>query len=264
MKNFYKEIKSKPQKRDKNFDKHHIEPNSRLLLIGGSGVGKSNSLVNFLDKKRDAFHDIIIFSGSTADEPLYKFLEDKIDGLQLTNDIDEVPDLQEWDDEDNDREKLIVFDDFINLPKKALKKIQDYFIAGRKKGFTCCCLTQNYKEVPKTIARNCEYFLVFKLNDNSTLNNIIRNHNIDNIDTDEWKNTYADAVSEPLNFMMVDLKTLDPEKRLRKNFDVKGGSAKSGWVKKMMKDKVFDINKIKNINPNTYQLNDFYSKVTFK
>jgi hypothetical protein len=64
--------------------------------------------------------------------------------------------------------------------------------------------------------------------------------------------------------MMVDLKTLDPEKRLRKNFDVKGGSAKSGWVKKMMKDKTFDITKIKNVNPNTYQLDDFYSKVTFK
>jgi len=31
-----------------------------------------------------------------------------------------------------------------------------------------------------------------------------------------------------------------------------------------MKDKTFDITKIKNVNPNTYQLDDFYSKVTFK
>jgi hypothetical protein len=264
MKNFYNEIKSKPVKRDKNFNKHHIEPNSRLLLIGGSGTGKSNALTNFLDKKRDAFHDIIIFSGSTADEPLYKFLEDKIDGLQLTNDIDEVPELQEWDDEDNDKEKLIVFDDFINLPKKALKKIQDYFIAGRKKGITTVALVQNYKETPKTIARNCSHMCVFKLNDNSTLNNIIRNHNIDDIPTEEWKEFYNECTSEPLNFMMVDLKTLDKDNRLRKNFDVKGGSAKSGWIKKMMKDKKFDINKIKNVKPNTYQLNEFYSKTTFK
>jgi hypothetical protein len=64
--------------------------------------------------------------------------------------------------------------------------------------------------------------------------------------------------------MMVDLKTLDKDNRLRKNFEVKGSSAKSGWVKKMMKDKKFDINKIKNVKPNTYQLNDFYSKTTFK
>jgi hypothetical protein len=250
MKNFYKEIKSKPQKRDKNFNIHNIEPNSMICCIGGTGVGKSNSLVNFLDKKRDTFHFITIFSGSTCDEPLYKFLEDKIDGLQLTNDIDEVPDLQEWDDDDNDKEKLIVFDDFINLPKKSLKKIQDYLIAGRKKGFSCWLNSQNYREIPKTITRNCHYFLLFKLNDNSTLNNIIRNHNIDNLDSDEWKEFYNDCVKEPLNFMMVDLKTLDPEKRLRKNFDVKGGSIKSGWVKKMMGTQNFDISKVSKASNN--------------
>lgn len=264
MKNFYDEIKTKKQKRDKNFNKHHIEPNSMMCCIGGTGTGKSNSLVNFIDKKRDAFHDIIIFSGSTIDEPLYKFLEDKIDGLQLTNNIDEVPDLQEWSDEDNDKEKLIVFDDFINLPKKALKKIQDYLIAGRKKGFTCFLCSQNYREIPKTITRNCHYFLVFKLNDNSTLNNIIRNHNIDDLDTNEWKEFYNECTKEPLNFMMVDLKTQDKNNRLRKNFEVKGSSAKSGWVKKMIKDKKFDITKIKNVNPNTYKLSEFYSKTTFK
>jgi hypothetical protein len=244
MKNFYKEIKNKPQKRDKHFEKHHIEPASMICTIGGTGTGKTNALVNFLDKKRDAFHDIIIFSGSTTDEPLYKFLEDKIEGLQLTNDIDEVPDMQEWDDEDNDKEKLIVFDDFINLPKKSLKKIQDYLIAGRKKNMTCWLNSQNYREIPKTITRNCHYFCIFKLNDNSTLNNIIRNHNIDNLDANEWKDKYNECIAEPLNFMMVDLKTLDPEKRLRHNFDIKGGSVKSGYVKKMMGTKNFNINKI--------------------
>lgn len=263
MKNFYNEIKTKKQKRDKNFNKHHIEPNSMMCCIGGTGTGKSNSLVNFIDKKRDAFHDIIIFSGSTSDEPLYKFLESKIDGLQLTNNIDEVPDLQDWDDEDNDKEKLIVFDDFINLPKKSLKKIQDYLIAGRKKGFSCFLCSQNYREIPKTITRNCHYFLVFKLNDNSTLNNIIRNHNIDDMDTDQWKEFYNDCTKEPLNFMMVDLKTQDKDNRLRKNFEVKGSSAKSGWVKKMMGTKNFDINKVSKASNNLQQFSG-YSKTTFK
>mgnify|MGYP003349383844 CR=1 FL=1 len=37
----------------------------------------------------------------------------------------------------------IVFDDFIHLNKKQMEKINKYFIASRKYGFTCICLSQN-------------------------------------------------------------------------------------------------------------------------
>ena len=37
------------------------------------------------------------------------------------NDIDELPELSEFED-DKDEKKLIVFDDFINIDKKKLKK----------------------------------------------------------------------------------------------------------------------------------------------
>ena len=81
------------------------------------------------------------------------------------------------------------------------------------------------------------YFLLFKLNDNSTLNNIIRNHNVDNTDKEVFKNFYVEATKEPMNFMMLDLKTDDPSDRLRINF---GGSAKSGLVKKMLYSPQFE------------------------
>jgi len=258
MKNFYNKIKSKPTKLDKNYEKHKIMPASMIASIGMTGCGKTNALMNFLDKKRDSFHDIIIFTGSTTEEPLYKFLEDKIDGLLLTNDLKDVPNLTEWDDEDNDKEKLIVFDDFINLPKKDLKKIQDYLIGGRKRNFTVYVVSQNYREIPKTISRNIHYFFIFKQNDNSTLNNIIRNHNVDNLDSNYIKDFYADCVKDPMNFMMIDMRTKDPEERLRKNFghevnpsrDIVGSSAKSGFVKKLLYKDNFDINKIKNPSQN--------------
>ena len=250
MKNFYNKIKSKPTKLDKNYEKHKIMPASMICSIGMTGCGKTNALMNFLDKKRDAFHDIIIFTGSTTEEPLYKFLEDKIDGLLLTNDLKDVPALTEWDDEDNDKEKLIVFDDFINLPNKDLKKIQDYLIGGRKRNFTVYVVSQNYREIPKTISRNIHYFLIFKQNDNSTLNNIIRNHNVDNLDSNYIKDFYADCVKDPMNFMMIDMRTKEPEERLRKNFEIVGGSAKSGFVKKLLYKDDFDINKIKNPSEN--------------
>lgn len=267
MKNWYEKIGTKKTKLDKNYAKHRIKPNSMILTIGGTGTGKSNALVDFLDKKRDSFHNIIIFSGSTTDEPLYNFLANKIEGLTLLNDIAEVPELKEFDEDDKDDEKLIVFDDFINLNKKEMKKINEYLTAGRKFGFTVWLNAQNYVSVPKTITRNCHYFLLFKLNDNSTIQNIIRNHNVDNIDKQHFKDFYVECTQQPMNFMMVDLKTDDPSDRLRLNFGAElprttknghtavrcGGSAKSGFVKKMLYSPQFDLGRVKNPSANLLQ-----------
>ena len=56
-----------------------------------------------------------------------------------------------------------------------------------------------------------------RLNDNASINNIVRNHNIDGIDQDDFKKIYIDATSEPRNFFMLDLKG-KPETRYRHNF----------------------------------------------
>ena len=215
MKNFYKELKLKDGiKKDKNFNKHFILPNSMILAIGGTGTGKTNSLLNMLQLMGPKFYDIIIFT-TVDDEPLLNYLKKKIPEIEIYTDINEFPSLDQF--ENDGCEKLAVFDDFINLKKKDFTKINEFLTAGRKKQFTCFCMAQNYVQVPKTITRNCNYFIVFKLNDNSTIHNIIRNHNIENISKDEFKNMYIDATKEPLNFFMVDLKGL-PESRFRKNF----------------------------------------------
>jgi hypothetical protein len=78
---------------------------------------------------------------------------------------------------------LIVFDDFLNLQKKDMKKISKYLIAGRKFGWSVCLMAQDYVSVPKILVRNINYFVIFKINDNISLNNIIRNHNIADVDS---------------------------------------------------------------------------------
>jgi hypothetical protein len=141
-----------------------------------------------------------------------------------------------------------------------MKKINEYLTAGRKFGFTVWLNAQNYVSVPKTITRNCHYFLLFKLNDNSTIQNIIRNHNVDNIDKEHFKNFYVECTQQPMNFMMVDLKTEDPSDRLRLNFGstprttkVSGSSAKSGFVKKMLYSPQFDLSLVKQPSLNLQQ-----------
>jgi len=218
--NWYEKLGTKiksDQKLDKNFKKHHILPNSMICCIGGTGSGKTNALIDYLSRKQEAFYDIIIFSGSTTDEPLYKFLEEKIPELKMFNDINELPSLSEFDDDDKNLERLIIFDDFINLKKPEMKKINEYLTAGRKFGFTVWCMAQSYTAVPKIITRNLHYIIMFKLNDNISITNIIRNHNIHNVDKDKFKELYMDATSEPRQFLMIDMKG-GREKHLRKNF----------------------------------------------
>ena len=219
VKNWYEHIgtHNKKIKLDKNYNKHHIQPNSMILCLGGTGSGKTNSLIDFISKKNEAFYKIIIFSGSSTDEPLYNFLQEKLPEIEVYNDINELPSLSEFDDEDKHEEKLIIFDNFINLNKKDMKKINEYLTAGRKSGFTCWLMAQNYVSVPKTITRNCQYFIMFRLNDNVSINNIIRNHNVDNIDKEQFKKHYVDATEKPRNFFMVDLKG-NGLTRLRHNF----------------------------------------------
>jgi hypothetical protein len=217
--NWYEKLGNKltpPPKLDKNFNQHYILPNSRCLAIGGSGMGKTNSLMSFLALKQE-FYKIILYSGSTTDEPLYNYLQEKIPEMEFYTDIDEVPSLNDFEDDDKNKEKLIIFDDFINLTKKQMVKINQYLTASRKYGFSVFLLAQNYVSVPKIITRNINYFIIFKLNDNVSINNIIKNHNIDDIEPKKFKDAYKYSTAEKLNFFMIDLKG-PKERRLRHNF----------------------------------------------
>ncbi len=216
MKNWYSELpKDKALKRDKHFKLHLIEPNSMITCIGGTGSGKTNSLIDFISRKNEAFHQIIIYSGSTTEEPLYLFLKQKMPEVEYFNDINEVPELNSFEDS-KDLEKLIVFDDFINNSKKDMKKINEYLTSGRKFGFTVFVMAQNYTSIPKIVLRNTNYFIIFKLNETYTINHILKNYNLYNMPSDKFLSYYQQATKDKLNFFLIDMK--NPQYYLRQNW----------------------------------------------
>ena len=219
IKNCYELLPSnlkKEHKPDKHFKKHFIRPCSMIACIGSTGAGKSNALIDFLTRKNEAFYDIIVFSGSTTEEPLLQLLKEKMPEIQMFNDINEVPELSSFEDE-KENEKLIIWDDFINLKPKEMKKINEYLTSSRKYGFTNFIMCQNYTSMPKLILRNLQYIIMFRLNDNISINNIIRNHNIHNVQKEKFKEFYIQATSEPRQFFLIDLRG-DKDKHLRSNF----------------------------------------------
>jgi hypothetical protein len=219
--NFYSLIpKSKDGGKMKGFKNHFIEPNSRILMIGSSGSGKTNALLNFIERSSGEFTKIIICSFSTTDEPLYNLLKSKIPDVELINDIDEVPHVQEFDDKNKNKSKLIVFDDFINLNKKQMGILADYAISSRKFGFTCVFMSQSYTSVPKIISRNCNYIMIFKINDKVSIKRILQNHGLTEFfKPEELEHYYYNCISQPLGFLTIDLKTNDEKKRIRCGFN---------------------------------------------
>ena len=215
--NFYDKLGIKGAVLPKTWKKHHMFNKCHTLCIGGTGSGKSNALINYISRSSGEFYKIIVCSFSTTDEPLYNMLEET-GKIELISDIDEVPDLEEFDDKNKDKPKLIVFDDILNVEKKKMKKLYKYLIAGRKFGFSVWVMSQDYASVPKIIVRNINYFILFKINDNISLNNIIRNHNVSNVDPSIIKAACSVCTKNFGDFFMIDFKTTNLDERFRHNF----------------------------------------------
>lgn len=213
--NFYTLLDNKhKQKLPSNYKNHFIKPCSRIGLIGASGTGKTNSLLNFMCRSSGDFTKIIICCFSTTNEPLYKMIKEKNPQIEFIDDPLDIPDLDEFDDKHKEKNKLIVFDDFIHLGKKQMEPIVKYFIASRKYGFTTIAISQNFSSLPKVISRNINYYMLFRINDNISLSHIIRTHNISNISKEELNKIYREITAIPFNFLLIDLDNLS----IRKNF----------------------------------------------
>lgn len=214
--NFYEKLPDKqPTKNDPYFKNHMIASNSRIGLIGGSGSGKTQFLLNFLERCGPRFFDIFIYT-TDVDEPLMKLLKSKMNDVFITNDINEIPSLKEF--VNDKREKLMVFDDFITLGRKELTKLDEYAVAGRKYGFTTIFMVQNYTQMDKTISRNLNYIVLFKLTDTYTLKHILKNHNIFGIKPEQLNFYYKISTNEKFNFLLLDLNPENKKIAFRHNF----------------------------------------------
>ena len=211
IKNWYAEVKNTGFKKGKDFKNHEIEPCSMVGLIGQSGSGKSTALIDFL-YRAPKFTDIHLFSGSgsATTEPLYKLLKEKIPETKTYDTAEEIPDLETFE---KDTEKLFVFDDFLQVNKKGMDKLAKYATAGRKSGFTCIFMSQNYTSIPKPISRNLHYLWCFKIPDARSVETIHRNH-VNGITKEQFKGLHQVITSEPRNFLNLDLRS----NTMKKNF----------------------------------------------
>lgn len=167
MINFYEHVKKSKGYYNPNLDIHGIQIPARMIISAGSGVGKSNFLMNLIYTMNSTFHKIIICVKS-AEEPLYQHLKEKLEGRVSIYENGEIP-AMELDTEETDKSmtkggyrlsKLIVFDDLILEGKSVQEQIALYYVKARKHGYTSIYIAQSFYAIPIMIRRNCTHYIL--------------------------------------------------------------------------------------------------------
>ena len=174
----------------------------RILIVGGSGSGKTNALLNLINHEPDI--DKIYLYAKDPYEAKYRFLIDKREstGLKHFNDSkafieysNDMVDIYNNIDEYHPNKKrkiLIVFDDVISDNPI----VTELFIRCKKLNISLALITQSYFVVPKNIRLNSTHYFIRKILNKRELQQIAFNHSSD-IDFRGFMNLYRKSTAKP-------------------------------------------------------------------
>ena len=165
---------------------------NRILRIGGSGSGKTNTLLNLINNQLDI--DKIYLYAKDPYEAKYQFLTNKREStglkhfinfkafIEYSNDMHDVYENIDEYNVDKERNILIVFDDMI-VDMISIKNVNSIvtalFIRGGKINISHFFITQSYFKVPKDVRLNTTHFFNVKTSNKRELQQIALNHSSD-------------------------------------------------------------------------------------
>ena len=195
----------------------------RILIVGGSGSGKTNALLNLIKNHEDI--DKIYLYAKDPYEAKYQYLINKREKVALnhysdpkafmdySNNIQDVYKNTEKYNPGKKRKVLIVFDDMMAdmINNKKLNPIvTELFIRGRKLNISIVFITQFYSNVPKDVRLNSTPFFIMKI---SNKRELAVNHSSD-INFTDFMKIYKKCTAEPYSFLVNDT-TLASDNPLR-------------------------------------------------
>ena len=164
----------------------------RILIIGGSGSGKTNALLNLINNQPDT--DKIYLYAKDPYEKIYQYLINKREKVEFnhfndpkafmeySNDMQDVYKNIEDYNQIKKRKVLIIFDDMIAdiINNNKLNPIvTELFIRGRKLNISIVFITQSYFKLPKDVRLNSTHFFIMKIPNKRELQQIALNHSSD-------------------------------------------------------------------------------------
>ena len=204
----------------------------RILIIGGSGWGKTNALLNLINNQSDI--DKICLHVKDPYEAKYQFLITKREStglkhfndpkvfIEYSNDMQAVyKNIDEYN-VDKERKKLIVFDDMIvdMINNTKLNSIvTESFIKSRESTISLVFIIQSHFKVPKDVRLNSIHFFIMKIPNKRELQEIALNH-LSEINFKDFIKIYKKCTAEPYSFLVNDtmLASDNPFKIQKKSF----------------------------------------------
>ena len=209
MINFDDYFNEKKPEHNKNW-LHTPDQPYRILVISGSGSGKTNALLNLTEKPTRI--DKIYSYTKDPYEAKYQYLinirekvgidhfDDPKAFIEYSNDMHYVyKNIDEYN-LDKECEILIVFDDMI-ADMISNKKLNS--IVNEKINISLVFITQSYFKVPKDVRLNTTHFFITKIPNKRELQEIAINHSSD-INTKDFANIYRKCTAEPYSFLIND------------------------------------------------------------
>ena len=185
----------------------------RMLIIGPSGLGKTNTLINNLHPI-----DKIYLYAKDIHEPKYEYLINKREqaGIKNLNDphafIEYSDDMNDVLDDINNYNKnrhkkvLIVFDDIIadiEYNKNFKQIIKELFYKACKINISIVCITQSYFRALKDARLNSTHYIIIKINNKKELKRIAEEKS-GHLDYKNFLKMYNYCTEEPYSFMIIE------------------------------------------------------------
>ena len=148
----------------------------RIIIIGGSGSGKRNALINLINEQNGI--DKIYLYPRDLSEPKYENLIKKREDagikhlnnpntfIECSNTMDDVYENINDYNLIRKRKTIIVFDDMIAdiMGNKRFQAIiKELFIRYRKLNISLVFITQSYLSVPKDVRLNTTHYFIMKI-----------------------------------------------------------------------------------------------------
>ena len=166
-----------------------------MLIIGGSGSGKTNALLNLIkEQDSDTLIAKIYLCAKDLNEPKYQFLIKKREdvGIKHLNDSKAFIEFSQCMDDvynnindynpSRNMKILFVFDNMIADIMTKIKfqaTIKGLFVRCRKLNIFLVFITQSYLFILKEVRLNTTYYLIMKIHNKKELRNIATNHSRD-------------------------------------------------------------------------------------
>ena len=183
-----------------------------ILIIGGSGSGKTNVLLNLIENQPDI--DKISLYAKDLYEAKYQYLikirekvgidhhNDPRAYTEYSNDMHNVYKNINYYNPNKENKILIVFDDMIAdmiRNKKLDSVVTVLFFRGRKLSIFLVFIMQSYFKLPKDVRLNTAHFFIAKIPNRRKIQEIARNHSPD-IGTEDFTNIYIECTAKPYSF----------------------------------------------------------------